>query len=112
MLEQAEAVLRGWRRANLTKLINYKRGDVSVSINATQGDTNTDELADEVLTRGERIDWIVEKIDLGVLEKPEPGDVVQYDSARYVVCDLGDGRCFRRHGRDGLSLRIHSKRVV
>lgn len=112
MLEDAEAVLRGWRRASLTKRVSYRRGATTLSVNATQGDTNTDELPDEVLTRGERIDWIVEKIDLGVLANPVPGDVVEYSSARYVVCDLGDGRCFRRHGRDGLSLRIHSKRVV
>lgn len=112
VIESAEAVLRQWRLAHLSKIVQYKRGSTELSISATQADTDTSEVADEILSRGERVDWILERTALGALVLPAPGDQVTSNGLTYEVCDLGDQRCYRRHGRDGSSLRVHSKRVA
>lgn len=113
MLESAESYLRGWRRSHLAKAITYARADEDKAFSATQAATEVDaETSEAVVVRSETVDWLIEKTDLGSFELPESGDVVTCEGISYVVTDLGDGRCFRRHGRDGLSLRVHSKRVA
>lgn len=117
LLEQAEATLRKWRKEHLAKPVTYYRtGEEPLEINATQAATTVDsESSNGTLVRGTVIDWIVDREDLSDLDGvPQAGDRIEITSGEitdnYEVMDLGD-HCYRRHGRDHLSWRIHTKRI-
>ncbi|HBE68505.1 MAG TPA: hypothetical protein DDW52_10195 [Planctomycetaceae bacterium] len=115
LLQNAEAYLREVRRQHLAQLVTYQRGADSVDLLATQGSTDTENDSGAVVVQSRSIDWILEAADLLLNETevlPEKGDRIVVGSRIYEVVDLGGEPCFRWHGRDSLSLRVHTKEVI
>lgn len=117
LFDSSESFLRDHRRASLARTVTYTRGDDSASILAAQGATDVDLDSGHSVVRSIVVDWIVERADLVLASTtvlPKPGDKISLtvggDSLTYEVSELGDA-CYRSHGRDNLSLRIHSKMV-
>lgn len=113
MLEDGEVWLRDQRKAYLSKEVTYQRGAVTLALQATQGETSYDKgdfkgVQQRVVT----VDWIFDLADLGALGEPQEGDRVLLDGRIYSAMSLDGKRCFKQHGRDGLSVRLHTKEVA
>jgi len=114
MLETAEAALRKWRRTNLTKLVSYTCSAGTIAIYVTQAETRVDSDNGEVVVQSRVVDFIVEAADLKVSGQtivPKPGDRIGFNGLVFELTSLGDEPCYRIHGRDYASLRLHSKQV-
>lgn len=124
MMDKAEAFLRRWRKESLSNRVLYCRpGGPNIECDAVQGESRVDTLNDDILVRARLVDWIIDRAELGIL--PKEGDTIspvifreEYQrgnqpkvSQKYEVMPHGDEPCFRLHGRDGQSFRIHTKRV-
>jgi hypothetical protein len=114
MLENAEATLRKWRRSNLAKLVSYTCSLGTIAVYVTQAETRVDSDNGEVIVRSRVVDWIVEAADLKVSGQqivPKPGDSIVLGSLAFELAALGDEPCYRVHGRDYASYRLHTKQV-
>ncbi len=113
LLARAEAAVRRVRRASLSHLAYYSRGCSHFPVHVTQGSTVAVS-DDEVTARS--VDWLVEASELvlnGHRIMPRDGDEIITirggSIGRYSLARLGDERCYRWHGRDGHTLRLHTK---
>lgn len=119
LLSDAEAALREIRRTSLAEEVVYQRSSQTLTLLATQAATQTENDDGRVIIQSRSIDWIIEAADLilnGIQEQPKSGDrihVARGGGTRiFEAMDLGSERHFRFHGRDYLSLRIHTKEVL
>lgn len=114
MLERAEETVRRWRRENLTKPATYTCAAGTISILVTQAETRVDSDNGEVITRSRVVDFIVEAADLkigGQQIEPKPGDRIVLGVLVFELAAVGDEPCYRVHGRDYASYRLHTKQV-
>lgn len=114
MLERAEETLRRWRRENLTKPATYTCAAGTIPILVTQAETRVDSDSGEVIVRSRVVDFIVEAADLkvsGQKIEPKPGDKIGFNSLVFELAAVGDEPCYRVHGRDYASYRLHTKQV-
>lgn len=115
MLERGEETLRKWRRTNLTKLVSYACSAGTIAVYVTQAETRVDSDNGETITRSRVVDFIVEAADLkvsGQLIEPKPGDRIGFNGLVFELAALGDEPCYRIHGRDNASYRIHTKQIA
>lgn len=115
MLERAEETLRKWRRTNLTKLVSYTCSAGTIAVYVTQAETRVDSDNGEVITRSRVVDFIVEAADLkisGQQIEPKPGDRISFNGLVFELAALGGEPCYRVHGQDYASYRLHTKRVA
>lgn len=118
LFSEAEQFLRESRVDHLSIPATYHRGSSSVSLQATQGSTDVDLDSGQSIVRSTTVDWIVDTAELvldSIPELPRSGDRISAtigSVARWFeVMDLGPS-CYRPHGRDGLSIRIHTRRIA
>ena len=130
MLERAEESLRQWRRTHLSKTAVYDGKFVHVdSLHLTQAATEIDsELSTGLVVHGQSVDWLIDVADL-LNNVPNAGDKIfirtpitgyqysdgddpwaGYKTERYEVMNLGE-TCWRWHGRNNTTYRVHSKLV-
>lgn len=119
MLDRAQAYARRLRAEKFSETVVYRRGHTGKGIAATRAETRVDNASGDVIVRSSVVDWIIELADIQFLRlvaggdvTPVPGDkIIAAGPSVYEVMDLGGESCYRNHGRDGLSLRVHAKRV-
>ena len=119
LLHQAVDWLDEQREAHLSQPAVYRRGNESVEIAVTMGNTSVDVTDDAGATvQSPQTDLIVSADALvldGVVVTPQVGDRVSLSSGGktlvYEVLSLPDGRHFRRCDGSGRMLRIHAKQV-
>lgn len=118
ILDAAEKKLRQWRRTHLAQRVLYTSGEgFTHDTIATQGNTQITTLDGEANLVGDWVDWILEKEDIGWWE-PVAGDkivvVLPTTPTKYRIyeaCALDGSHVWDNHGRDGLSVRVHTKFV-
>lgn len=116
-LQKGEEWLR-LQRAKNTRAIVYRRGVDSQPMQAVQAETRAKTSNGEIVTNSHFIDWLIERADLeldGDLVEPFPGDQIDVTYSHgvesFAVVMLGAEPCWRWHGRDGQTFRIHTVRV-
>lgn len=110
-LQCGAAWLESQRHNFLTSTVTYRRGDESLSVQATIGRTEFD-LADEsgILQRVESRDFLitVAELEYGL---PRAGDRIVEGERVYEVMPFGDSPAWRYSDQYGLTLRIHTKAI-
>lgn len=103
------------QRASEAVSATYRRGALSAALNVVQGATTSQADDGDVIVESRAIDWLIERAELvldGELVEPEIGDRVgvEFDHGLewFTVVALGGEPCFRWHGRDGGTFRVHS----
>lgn len=110
------ARLHARRKAHMGRTVTYRRGEDSVEVTATVGETAfrlSDGYAAEIVVRMR--DYLITAADL-VLDdaqvEPQAGDRIVEGTAVYEVMGPGNGEPeWRWSGPDGTTLRIHTKHV-
>jgi len=115
LLQGASEWLDGMRKTHASRLVEYRRGGMSVWLSATFGQTEY-ELADDygLTVTAVATDVIVSAADLvlaGQITRPQRGDRIVSDHVVYEVMDLGGGGHYRPCDAYGTALRIHTKKV-
>jgi len=119
LLEQAVDWLDAQRVAHLSRTVTYSRGEQSVELSATLGNTRY-EVADEAgaTVQAKATDFIVSADELvlaGVQVTPQVGDRVRVPAGGKVqvfeVLDLAGAGHYRSADPQGRMLRIHAKQV-
>jgi len=117
LLASGAAWLSEQRHRHLTRSITYRRGSRAIEMRATVG--RTDWEVDDghgYLERFESRDFVVRSSDLvleGRKSLPSPGDRISEvgSTAVYEVMAPPRAPAWRNADPDGISIRIHSKRV-
>lgn len=119
LLQQGSRWLQDRQRQHLARAITYRRGGLSVVLQATVGRTEFEQATDYgIALQSEARDYVVHAADLvlnGERIEPEVGDKVEetIDGTTWVyeVMSLGSEQCFRYVDSDTFAMRIHTKRV-
>lgn len=117
MLERGAEWLQSQRHTHLTKQVTYRRGEDTVTLQATIGRSEFEEVADgNIAHRFESRDYLVRASDLvlnGEPILPEAGDVVLEvlgeATHQYEVMGPGMEPPYRWSDTTKLTLRIHTK---
>jgi hypothetical protein len=114
-LADAKSWLAGQREDHMSAAAVYRRGAVSISLDAAEGATEypADDGAGAVVM-ARSIDWIVSAAALtagGVQLLPRKGDLVVAGGRTYEVVDLAAAGCWRWSGGVGIGIRVHTKEV-
>jgi hypothetical protein len=117
LIEQAETWLRA-NRARQAVDVTYRRGSDSATVPALPARTRWQTDAGEIFLDSTHADFLIERAELvlGLLEVlPEPGDMIEltldHGVDTYEVATLGTEPCFKYHGRDGGTFRVHAVRI-
>lgn len=110
LIQDGAAFLNQMRSAHLAKTIEYRRGDVIVSVPATVGQTEF-EVADDYGGRMQSHvrDFLILADDLGMV--PEAGDLIVLFGHKYEVMDLAGEGVWRWSDPYRTTYRIHTKDV-
>lgn len=119
MLKTGQRWLRDRQRQYVARTVTYRRGGLSVVLQATAGRTEFEQATDYgIAMQSESRDFIVNAADLvlnGARIEPEVGDRIEetIDAVTHVyeVMSLGGEQCFRSVDADYYALRIHTKRI-
>lgn len=115
ILARAEEYARKLRRQSLSKLATYQRGSVAKPLLVTQAATIAESDDGELIVNTTIVDWIFEASELlisGSTTEPQPGDRIEWDGKTFELMALGGEKCWRWHGRDGKSYRVHTRLVA
>lgn len=120
LLETGVTWLHQQRNTHLVKSVTYRRGQSSVPLNATRGQTKTTIASEEAVeVQGQIDDWIVTTTDLvldGKQVYPEKGDqILEIKGSQTFVFDVTkgpDGEFWRFSDAFRQSLRIHTLRTA
>lgn len=109
LLGKSSDWLQAQRHTHLSETVEYHRGPLGQSIQATVG-RGEFELADAggVLLRQESIDFLVRTEDLGFVV-PEAGDRIVRGGLAYIVTSFGGSPAWRFSDPGRKTLRIHTK---
>ena len=115
MLEQAAAWLGDRRKRFLSRTVSYGRGDSTVQVAATVGQT-TFEVQDAygAVEKWESRDFLIAAADLvldDALVEPQRGDRITDGQKVYEVLAPGKEDVYRPSDPYGVTLRIHTKQV-
>ena len=126
MLERAERFLRAKRKNHLAKTVNYTRFEngtqISTPLTATPAATIVDVAGGEIVVRSDVVDWLIDvpQFEMYIGSCPRPGDKIEEasrngdgisDAKVYEVMGVAGQPCYRYHGRDMMTFRIHTKRT-
>lgn len=120
LLETGSAWLKDRRTAHLAETVTYQRGEDSISISATAGTSNFEQIDEHGLVNQLRTrDFLIEAADLvidSVLVNPQIGDkIIETDGAvtyfHRVMSPGGGATPWRYSDPYGKVLRIHTKLV-
>jgi len=108
--------LRSQRRSHAAVTVTYRRGDHSVSLLATRGETKIESQANDIILHSEQSDWIIDAADLVLNEiqvAPQRNDTIEQEiegvTRVYQVIPLGSENCWRWHDRLQTEYRIHTR---
>lgn len=115
LLEQAASWLGNQRKRFLSRPVTYCRGQQSLEIQATVGQT-TFEIDDQygAIEKWQSRDFLVVAADLvlgGMVVEPQRGDKITDGSKVYEVLAPGKEDVFRLSDPYGATLRIHTKQI-
>ena len=115
VMQQAASWLNSQRHTYTTKAVQYVRGAITITINATPGETvfRLDDGYGGVIRTVSR-DFIVQTEDLvldGELTRPVRGDRIHEGEIEYEVLSPGDEPEWRFSDSERLAIRIHTKEV-
>ncbi|HOF17730.1 MAG TPA: hypothetical protein PK082_02380 [Phycisphaerae bacterium] len=120
ILDWARRWLDGKRADHLARSVVYERGASSVEVDATPGRTVYEQASESgAVVHAVATDFILAAADLALGDEPiEPraGDRIYAQAADgrvivHEVLDLGGAGCWQPCDPDGLTLRIHTKRI-
>jgi hypothetical protein len=114
MIRDAQQVLRGWRNQHISESVTYRRGTDTYTIRASQAATTvTLDSGDGVITKTKVADWLIDISSFPVvaLGEPQRGDQIDFDGFRYSIADNGNEHCWRWHGTQKRTYRVHTKNV-
>ena len=124
MLERAERFLRKKRGDHLAKMVRYTQaGGIFTQIKATPAATTIDASDGLIAVRADVVDWLIDvrEFQQFVGQCPRPGDTIEgesqdgdgvSDTKVYTVAGIAGEPCYRYHGRDMMTFRIHTKRTL
>jgi hypothetical protein len=122
LIGQGASWLASQLKASASVRITYTRGNASVEVDATQGSTLFDQEDLPQMAAGlmqwRSADWLVNAADLqldGVTVTPARGDYIERTNGgvthRFDVVAPPGSPPYRWSDRDGVRLRIHTKRT-
>lgn len=114
LFSEAELALRSDREAHAAIDAIYKRGSIQVDIRATQGESRTRHFSKDGLTAimAKNVDFIIDAVHLAIFGEVQPGDKIVIGAATYEVASITGTRVWDWHGRDNLSVRVHTIEVA
>lgn len=78
---------------------------------AVQAETTAQSDDGETILNTRTVDWLIDKSEMPW--EPENGHrITAADGTVFAVAAVGGEKCYRWHGRDRLTYRIHSKQVA
>lgn len=69
----------------------------------------TEDLTNSVSTRIYRQDFLVEAVSLASIQRPEPGDEIEWRGRRFMVSSPDGEPCWRWRGASMTAWRIHAE---
>lgn len=121
LIQAGESWLRSIRRSEAANSpsIAYSRGaQANNDVPAIQAETRFESDDGETIVNSSMVDWLIERADLTLGDQetlPVPGDEItvamSHGTETFIVAPLGREDCFRWHGRDGQTFRIHTVRT-
>jgi hypothetical protein len=118
LLADGESWLRAQRRAQAGTVSYSRGGTTNASVKATQAETTGETDGGDIILDAHVADWLIDRADLTLASaevEPMPGDQITIALAHgdevYEVASIGPEPCWRWHGRDGGTYRIHTVRV-
>ncbi len=118
-LQQGARWLQDRQRQHVARTVTYRRGALSVQLQATAGRTEFEQATDYgIALQSEARDFVVHAADLvlgGARIEPEVGDRIEETidgtTHQYEVMAIGGQQCFRYVDADYYAMRIHTKRI-
>jgi hypothetical protein len=118
MLRDGVAWLHDQRKQRMASTVTYQRGNDSVDLKATRGETQIDEASGDAEVHGAMADWLITPGDLdfgsGVV-RPKRGDTItdvhNGVTKVYEVMPVLSGEVWRFSDPHGEAIRIHTKRT-
>lgn len=108
----ATAWLASQLTANASQAVTYQRGSATVSVNATRGQSDAEDIdTDGRIVTVRVADFLIDVSALildGTAIEPKQGDRIVASDGTFRVMPAGGEGCFRRSGD---KFRIHTKRV-
>lgn len=140
LIREAQATLRELRAAHLAVDVIYMRGyplgafvdnrnvygsvyyvgpssgtpsgsGTAAQIKATQAVTTVTVDDGQQIAKSKVSDWLIDVLTLTMFGKPLRGDQIDYEGVRYEVADVIGEHCWRWHGTDQKTFRIHTQHV-
>lgn len=107
------------QRAGEAVGVTYRRGVLATAdVPAVQGATVSKADNGDIIVDSQSVDWLIERADLlldSAEVEPAAGDRIEatfdHGVESFVVVALGSEPCWRWHGRDGGTFRIHTVRA-
>ena len=116
MLRCGEEFLRQWRNEHMSDELRYTSivGDIALTPCGTQAATSVETGDDNIIIHAKTVDWLIDAAAIGNHE-PQPGDTIEFldpgRDSKYEVMALAGEKCWRWHGRNNTTYRIHTKLV-
>lgn len=114
LIRDAQEVLRSLRAQHTAVAVTYTRKANSEAIQATQALSTVTYDDGQAIVKATVADWLidVDQMPLWTGGRPQRGDEIEYDGFRYAVSDLGpEGHCWRWHGTQRRTLRVHTTEI-